>query len=90
MNTRTLPAILSLIAGFVTCVMAFVQHVDSVEFAKRFVIVCLIFYGIGVVISIVININFKEMSTSENEEAGQEELLNDDELENLEELNEEE
>ncbi len=62
MNTKSIPAVLALIAGFVTCIMSFVQGVDTVVFAKRFVIVCIIFFAIGTVASVIINMNFKEMS----------------------------
>lgn len=62
MNTKSLPALLALIAGFATCIISFVQHVDSVVFAKRFVIVCIIFFAIGTVISVIIDMNFKDMS----------------------------
>lgn len=62
MNTKSLPAVLALIAGFATCIMSFVQHVDTVVFAKRFIIVCIIFFAIGTVISVIIQMNFKSMS----------------------------
>ena len=65
MNTKSLPAVLALIAGFATCIMSFVQHVDTVVFAKRFVIVCIIFFAIGTVISVIIQMNFKDMSDDE-------------------------
>ena len=62
MNTKSIPACLALLAGFVTCIMSFVQHVDTVVFAKRFVIVCIIFFVIGTVASVIINMNFKDMA----------------------------
>lgn len=65
MNTKMIPAVLALIAGFVTCVMSFAQHVDTVIFAKRFVIVCIIFYIIGMITRIIIDMNFKEMKEEE-------------------------
>lgn len=61
MNTKPIPALLALFAGFVTCVMSFVQHVDIVVFAKRFVIVCVIFFVIGMVARILIELNFKDI-----------------------------
>lgn len=78
MNTKSLPAVLALIAGFATCIMSFIQHVDTVVFAKRFVIVCIIFFAIGTVASVIINMNFKEMSdeeaaSEEKEESSEEE-----------------
>ncbi len=84
MNTKSLPAVLALIAGFVTCVMSFVQHVDSVVFAKRFIIACIVFFAIGAVASVVINMNFKSMADEEEEnteEEGPEEEKQDTELE---------
>lgn len=78
MNTKPIPAVLALIAGFVTCIMSFVQGVDVVVFAKRFVFVCLIFYVIGIVICVVINMNFKEMAKDDE----QEESPTEDESEN--------
>ena len=68
MNTKPIPAILALIAGFVTCVISFVQHVDTVVFARKFVLVCIIFFAIGMVIHILIQINFKQATSDEDEE----------------------
>ena len=68
MNTKPILAVLALIAGFVTCIMSFVQGIDVVIFAKRFVFVCLIFYVIGTVICVVINMNFKEMAKDDEQE----------------------
>ena len=71
MNTKSIPACLALLAGFVTGVISFVQHVDTVVFAKRFIIVCIIFFVIGTVASVIININFKDME-EEAEPEGEE------------------
>ena len=71
MNTKSIPACLALLAGFVPCVISFVQHVDTVVFAKRFIIVCIIFFVIGTVASVIININFKDME-EEAEPEGEE------------------
>ena len=72
MNTKSLPAVLALIAGLTTCVMSFIQHVDTVVFAKRFVIVCVVFFAIGIVISVIIQMNFKDME--EEDSSGSEDL----------------
>ncbi len=88
MNTKSIPAVLALIAGFVTCVMSFVQQVDTVVFAKRFVIVCIIFFAIGTAASIIIQINFKEVKqeeasdeeeSAEEDEDGEEQVKETDE-----------
>ena len=61
MNTKPIPAVLALIAGFVTCIMSFVQGIDVVVFAKRFVFVCLIFYVIGCIVKLILDRNMKAM-----------------------------
>ena len=38
MNTKPIPAMLALAAGFVTCVLSFVQRVDSVVFEMEDVV----------------------------------------------------
>lgn len=68
MNTKPIPACLALTAGFVICVMSFVQRVDSVVFAKKFVIACIVFFVIGTVIRVVIDINFKGAASEEEGE----------------------
>lgn len=74
MNTKSMPAILALIAGFVTCIISFIQRVDTVVFAKKFIIVCIIFFAIGTVIRIVIQMNFKDTLTEEEHAADEEEV----------------
>ena len=69
MNTKSIPACLALVGGFVTCIISFMQHVDTVVFAKRFVIVCIIFFVIGTVASVIINMNFNDMAAEEEEDS---------------------
>lgn len=71
MNTKSIPACLALVAGFVTCIISFVQHVDTVIFAKRFIIVCIIFFVIGTAASVIINMNFKDMAADGEAGAGE-------------------
>lgn len=73
MNTKPIPAVLALIAGFVTCIMSFVQHADITVFAKRFIIVCVVFFIVGYIVRIVLDMNFKEMAEEPEEEAAPEE-----------------
>lgn len=80
MNTKPIPALLALFAGFVTCVMSFMQQVDIVIFAKRFVIVCIIFFIIGMIARILIEMNFKDILYP----APEEEPVNEESIENIE------
>lgn len=92
MNTKPLPAALALVAGFVTCIISFAQHVDTVVFAKNFIIVCLVFFVIGMVAHIVIQMNFKEVAVED--EASEEEdpmpETEEDRQENIQEAEEDE
>ncbi|MBO5302631.1 MAG: hypothetical protein J6A92_01115 [Lachnospiraceae bacterium] len=88
MNTKPLPAILALVAGFLTCIMSFVQNVDLVIFAKRFIVVCIVFFVIGMVIRIVIDMNFKEKNEEEVSEDLQMEETETEENEEIEEADE--
>ena len=83
MNTKPIPAVLALIAGFVTCVISFVQHVDTVVFA------------IGMVIHLLIQMNFKETisedeTPKEEEVSGSEDEDSQDGQENVQEADEDE
>ena len=60
MNIRPIPAVVSLLAGLITCIISFVQRVDIVVFAKRFVMVCVVFFVIGWGIQLILALNFKE------------------------------
>ena len=88
MNTKPLPAILALVAGFLTCIMSFVQNVDLVIFAKRFIVVCIVFFVIGMVIRIVIDMNFKEKNEEKVSEDLQMEETETEENEEIEEADE--
>lgn len=79
MNIKSMPAVLALIAGFVTCIICFVQRVDTVVFAKKFIIVCIIFFAIGTVIRIVIQMNFKDLASEEEETAMEGEASDEEE-----------
>lgn len=75
MNTKPIPAILALLAGFFTCIMSFVQGVDITVFAKRFIIVCIVFFIIGMAARLIIEMNFRDIlyPQPEEEEASLEE-----------------
>ncbi len=60
MNTKPIPAVLSLLAGCLVCIISFVQHVDMVVFAQRFIIAAIVFFILGTVAKIVLDRNFKE------------------------------
>lgn len=65
MKTKPIPAIIMLIAGFVTCVIAIYTHMELKVFTKTLFWVLVIFYFLGIVIKVVLDRNFKEMQDEE-------------------------
>ena len=53
MNTKPLPAIIMLLAGFVTCVISIVQHFSFGKFVKIEFGVLVGFYVLGYILKIV-------------------------------------
>ncbi len=76
MKTKYIPALVMLLAGLVNCLYTMLSGMSLLDFTKRLLIVLIIFYIIGVVIKIVIDMNFKNLgddnqeNQSEEKEAG--------------------
>lgn len=68
MKTKPIPAIVMLIAGFVTCVIAIYTHMELNSFTKTLLSVLIIFYIFGTVIKVILDRNFKEMEEEASEE----------------------
>ena len=76
MKTKGIPAVVMLLAGFVTCIIGIVQHMETDVFIKTLLAVYLliIFYLLGCIVKLVLDKNFKEMDEPEEnqEESGEE------------------
>lgn len=80
MKTEPIPAIVTLTAGLVTCIVGIVTHMETARFTKVLLLVLVIFFVIGSVAKIMMDRNFKEMSEDategesvpEDEETGEE------------------
>lgn len=93
MKTKPIPAIVMLIAGFVTCVISIYTHMELKAFTKTLFWVLVIFYIFGIVIKVILDRNFKEMQDEEvPEEEKESEASSEDETqdEELQETSEEE
>ncbi|MCI8327511.1 MAG: hypothetical protein HFI37_07025 [Lachnospiraceae bacterium] len=92
MNTKSIPAVVMLTAGFATCVIAIYTHMELSSFTKSLLTVLIIFYMFGFAIKIVLDRNFKEESEEEEEakeeEEGVSEEQSDDEEDESEEISE--
>lgn len=96
MKTNSIPAVVMLLAGLIDCVVSIYQRLSLFNFTKRLLLVLVIFYILGCVVKIVIDMNFKQMDDlpqEEGEESATEETaeeaadpkegVSEDELENI-------
>lgn len=86
MRTNYVPAIVTLLAGGVYCVLSIVFHKNSEFFLKDLLLVLVIFFIIGCVIKIILDKGITMMADVEPEEEEEvEELVVDaeDNLENI-------
>ena len=76
MKTKGIPAVVMLLAGFVTCIIGIVQHMETDVFIKTLLAVLIFFYLflLGFIVKLVLDKNFKEMDEPEEnqEESGEE------------------
>lgn len=73
MKTRGIPAVIMLLAGFVTCIIGIAQQMDTAQFMKTLFVVLIVFYILGCVIKIILDKNFKDMDEPEEEQTEPEE-----------------
>ncbi len=86
MKTKYIPALVMLTAGLIDCLYTMFSGLGLLDFTKRLLIVLIVFYIIGVVIKIIIDMNFKNMDdTDKNTEP--EETTVDEQPDNVENIN---
>lgn len=82
MNRKSLPIIITLIAALISCVSSILIGVSFNEFVKRFAITVVIFYILGSIIKVAIDIGFKvdeeETAKMEDEQAEGEDSEDED------------
>lgn len=72
MKTRSIPAIIMLTAGFVTCIVGILQHFSSGMFIKTLLLVLIGFYLFGCIVKLVLDKGFRIMQDPLSEYAGME------------------
>lgn len=85
MNTKNVPAIVMLIAGFVDCIFAICQHLALAEFTKQLLLVLVIFLIIGCGVKLVLDRFFDEKEPEEKQENESEKPENEGKTEESEE-----
>lgn len=81
MKTKCVPAIMTLSAGLIDCIISIYCHLDSLAFLKRLLLVLILFYLIGWILQFILDIGIQKMEDKiEDEEEKKGELESDDEM----------
>ena len=84
MKVKCVPAIVTLSAGLVDCMISFYYHLDSFSFLKQLFIVLILFYFIGCILQWILDFGINKMEDKkENMDEKQENETNDNENEPL-------
>ena len=81
MNTKPIPAIIMLSAGFVTCIVGIVQHFSFGKYIKTLFLVLIGFYLLGCIVKLVLDKGFRVMDDPLSEYEGLE--IDDDLIDDL-------
>ena len=81
MNTKPIPAIIMLTAGFVTCIVGIVQHFSFGTYVKTLLLVLIGFYPLGCIVKLVLDKGFRVMDDPLSEYEGME--IDDDLIDDL-------
>lgn len=65
MKTKSIPAMITLTAGLITCIAGAVTHMEMIHFTKMLLIVLVVFYALGSIAKWIIDSNFKETTEEE-------------------------
>ncbi len=76
MKTKQVPITITLIAGFVTCVIGFLTHMEMARFVRVWVTVLIVFYILGCFAKLALDRVFKE-EAEEAADEGEEEQAED-------------
>lgn len=68
MKTNNIPALVTLSAGAVYCIIGLTSQIDSFTFCRELLIVLIVFFVIGSVLKIILDKNFGDFGDSKEED----------------------
>lgn len=83
MKTNNIPSIVMLLAGLICCIISIGQGTDLMDFTVRLLAVLIVFYIIGSIVKVVLDINFKNFGKIDEPEIEETEEQSDEEVENI-------
>ena len=84
MKVKCVPAIVTLSAGLVNCIVSIYYHLDTYTYLKQLLLVLILFYFIGCILQWILDFGINKMEDKkENMDEKQENETNDNENEML-------
>lgn len=84
MKVKCVPAIVTLSAGLVNCIVSIYYHLDTYTYLKQLLLVLILFYFIGCILQWILDFGINKMEDKkENMDEEQENETNDNENEPL-------
>ena len=84
MKVKCVPAIVTLSAGLVNCIVSIYYHLDTYTYLKQLLLVLILFYFIGCILQWILDFGINKMADKkENMDEKQESDTNDNENEML-------
>ena len=84
MKVKCVPAIVTLSAGLVNCIVSIYYHLDTYTYLKQLLLVLILFYFIGCILQWILDFGINKMADKkENMDEKQEKETNDNENEPL-------
>ncbi len=83
MKTDHIPALVTLSAGAVYCIVGLSQNLDGFTFAKELLIVLVVFFVIGSILKIILDKSFKDFDDLDKEPEEGEEAEESEEKEDI-------
>lgn len=84
MKVKCVPAIVTLSAGLVNCIVSIYYHLDTYTYLKQLLLVLILFYFIGCILQWILDFGINKMEDKkENMDEKQENETNDNENEPL-------
>lgn len=77
MNTKSIPAVIMLSAGLITCIAGIAVHMEVIRFTKMLFIVLIVFYLFGCIVKLILDKGFaavrKKEETTDGDNTSEEE-----------------
>jgi len=72
MKTNHIPALITLSAGAIYCIIGLTKNTSGIDFVKTLLIVLIIFFVVGSIIKLILDYSFRDFGKEEESESEEE------------------